>query len=591
MTDVGQHAAAAGGAAVAYVGAKSCQETESLFGTSQYTVYTFRLSAARPGSLSSTHEFRVRYSQARRSHDEIVRSGFFSDSCSEPVFPASFPLRDMTTGASVRARAAELCAYYNQLLAIEGALAAPAVRRAVGLGPVEEAAVFTAAALYFSSVAAVKARFTEISDIAGEEPLAELPQAVLLGVRLLLDSRVEVAQYTRRMPACGADDEYNAKRHVGVSLAAVSVASHLFVESAVDWPAFELWWKSECLEPIAAAARRALLSPSSSVPTGANSMVQDALPEDPAAAIGGSPADFERVQALLFAEVQARQQAQADLEATRRVLAQERTLRIGMQQERLVESSPDAAASVHSDLSFSSEATSDDLLQQWRPRTDVSRILPSPSNLLDESAGSNFGGHLGAAPPPGATGGTGWVDRWDSRETGGEPQSERGRSDKPDRIAAATRDDELIVISSGRRKAIGSASREGNARPVAAKKSLLARTLFEEQKNVEKAVTAQAAAAAAAADAASTTATADRQETDSQHDASEPTVDASVPAGEVAATKADEDVDLVVQQVALYDETATRVAQQVATAVSQQKEREQQRRLSQPDNLKLPSDL
>ena len=562
------------GVAVVFVGTET-RQASGFFGADVYTEYTFRLSAACLCKDVDGHVFRVRYSQARRLHDEIVRSSLFSGGhVPELGFPSSFPLRDMTTVDSVNERAADLCAYYNRVVALEGALASPMVRQAIGLAPVPESAVLTAAELYFGSVATVKARFAGISDTAAEsradhELQATLPQAIVLGSQLLFDSREEIARYNG-MPIMA--DEDGVSRHVRLTLSSVAFASQLTESDAVDWASFEIWWKAECLEPVAAAGLRAMtklvdhgVSVSRDVPP---RLGGDVLSPQRRSAIGDSSAavELERVQALLSAESQARQQTQADLEEMRRVLAQERTQRTVMEHRlqpggtlwndsdsalamRFLESSPDAEVSAHSELSMDAEEICSDPPQpQWQPRPDADRILPSPSNLLNES-GSKFGAHLTTSAAPAAVTATdvGWG--------GAHASQERPTSPRVD----AEDEDDLIVVRSGRRK----------SKDRVPGKSLLARTLFEEQRDAARRRHASPSTSSeastdvepklhtAAAAVASTTAFAPGTQQ------------------EAAIRKW---ADVVTQNVALYDETAARVSQNVAAVVHQQEQRH--RRLS-----------
>lgn len=489
MTDATARQYDAYGVAVVYVGSES-RKASRFIGSDVYTEYTFRLSAACLCKDVDGHIFRVRYSQARRSHDEIVRS---SSLCSDGQlpdlqFPSSFPLRDMTTVDSVNERAADLCAYYNRVVALEGALASAAVRRAIGLEPVTEAAVLTAAELYFGSVAAVKARFARLGGAAAEscddcKLQAALPQAISLGAQLLLDSREEIARYNG-MPIMA--DEEGVSRHVRLTLSSVALASQLSEIAALDWASFEIWWKAECLEPVAAAARRALVDHVLPVPRDVEPRFGgEVLLPQKCSAVSDGPApevELERVQALLSAESQARQQAQADLEEMRRVLAQERSQWMGTEQRHqdggtncndsflspFLESSPGASASASSGLSTDAEEVSSDPPPQWQPRTDAGRILPSPSNLLNES-GSAFGVHLAGVSTSAVVG-------TDAGRSGGASQQHQTslRAD----ATRDDRDDELIVVRSGRRK-----SKAGNTPARLPGKSLLARTLFEEQRD------------------------------------------------------------------------------------------------------------
>ena len=568
------------GVAVVYVGTES-RKASGVFGSDVYTEYTFRLSAACLCKDVDGHVFRVRYSQARRLHDEIVRSSLFSDGhVPELGFPSSFPLRDMTTVDSVNERAADLCAYYNRVVALDGALASPAVRQAIGLAPVPEAAVLTAAELYFGSVATVKAQFAGISGTAAESRAdhklqATLPQAFVLGAQLLLDSREEIARYNG-MPIMA--DEDGVSRHVRLTLSSVALASQLSESDAVDWASFEIWWKAECLEPVAAAGLRALVDQGVSVSRDVSPRLGvDVLSPQRRSAIGDSPApevELERVQALLSAESQARQQAQADLEEMRRVLAQERTQRMDMQHRqqlgtslndaaltmRFLESSPDAEVSDRSELSPHAEVSdrselsmdeeeicSDPPQPQWQPRPDADRILPSPSNLLNES-GSNFGVHLATiaatAADPATDGGWG----------GAHASQERQTSPRVD----AEDEDELIVVHTSRRKSKGRVPG----------KSLLARTLFEEQRD-----------AARRRHASPSTSSEASTDTESKLHAAADAV-ASTTASDPATQQEGGTrkwADVVKANVPLHDKMAARVAQTVDAVVHQQEQRDHRR--------------
>ncbi len=473
------------GVAVVYVGSE-LRKGSRIIGSDVYTEYTFRLSAACLCKDVDGHIFRVRYSQARRSHNEIVRS-FSDEKIPDLGFPYSFPLRDMLTVDCVNERAADLCAYYNRVVALEGALASAAVRRAIGLEPVTEAAVLTAAELYFGSVAAVKAQFARISGAVVESCdynlQAALPQAISLGAQLLLESREEIARYSG-MPIMA--DEEGVSRHVRLSLSSVALASQLSDIAALDWANFEIWWKAECLEPVAAAARRALLDHDVLVPRDVEPRFGgEVLLPHQLSALRDSPApevELERVQALLSAESQARQQAQADLEDMRRILAQERTQRMQTEQSHqeggtycddsvlspFLESSPDARTTASSGLSTDTEQIHSDPSSQWQPRTDADRILPSPSNLLNES-GSNFGVHLAGVSTSGVVGTDAGLSELASQQ-----HQTSHRSD----VAIDDGDDELIIVRSGRRK-----SKAGNSSARLTGQSLLARTLFEEHKD------------------------------------------------------------------------------------------------------------
>ena len=473
---------------VQFLGTKQLPEPDAHFRSATYIEYSFKIEPP-PNGLDARvgrdgHMFRTRYSKARAAHAEILQSASpaFSGQSNELVaFPASFPLRDMTTDESLKERGEELRVYYQELLLVDGALAMAEVRRAVSLDPADEAAVLTAAGLYFDSVGPLKARFAELCTLhwGDDEGLrAPLPLARALGIEVLRQSRRDVDEQcssAAMMPppqseaTTSTTTSDDLERCVDTSLTAVVMAEQGLSGDliVVDWASFESWWKAECLEPIASAARRALLPlEGMDDPEKEAVVVHELARED----------ELERSAALLSAEVQARAVALADLETLKRVVEAERSLRLEMQQQ--IQRSRDLGVT----SSSTSSAASPPPLQPWQALGaggPSARILPSPSNSLDAA---DFGGGTS-----GGWRGDSWVEQSAEEvdRTATDSASDRagrpadadadaaavGDSDAQDMPAGDGEDGDLIVVRGGRRKSKGTVAGE----------NALARTLWQEQ--------------------------------------------------------------------------------------------------------------